>query len=120
MESSTVIKALAALAHASRLTAFRALVVAGPRGLTPSTMANALNMPASSLSFHLKELLNAGLVAPSRDGRFLVYRANFETMNAMLGYLTQNCCEGAACSPNLRGSKLAGSQRQCTTEKPDC
>ncbi len=99
METDAVVKALAALAHGARLTAFRALVVAGPQGLTPGTMAQALDVPASSLSFHLKELVHAGLVTPSRDGRFIVYRAAYDRMTDLLGYLTQNCCRGSACLP---------------------
>lgn len=97
MNESEVVRALAALAHPVRLQVFRALVVAGPRGMTPSTMSDGLKMPASSLSFHLKELSNAGLVSQERSSRNLIYRAAFEQMNAVLGYLTQNCCEGAAC-----------------------
>ena len=104
MEAEAVVKSLAALAHAARLIAFRALVVAGPQGLTPGTMAEALGVPASSLSFHLKELVNAGLVTQSRDGRFLVYRAAYDRMNELLGYLTENCCRGTACAP-VKGRK---------------
>jgi ArsR family transcriptional regulator len=107
VEDQAVVKALAALAHGARLVAFRALVVAGPQGLTPGTMAQALGVPASSLSFHLKELVNAGLVTQSRDGRFLVYRAAYDRMNDVLGYLTDNCCRGSACAP-VKGRKGLG------------
>jgi ArsR family transcriptional regulator, arsenate/arsenite/antimonite-responsive transcriptional repressor len=103
MEENDVVRSLAALAQPARLTAFRALVVAGPRGLTPGTMAQALGVPASSLSFHLKELTNAGLVTQERDGRFLVYRAAYDRMNALLGYLTDNCCRGSSCAPTKAG-----------------
>jgi ArsR family transcriptional regulator len=82
-----------------RLQVFRGLVVAGPSGLTPGAMAEALGLPASTLSFHLKELTNAGLVSPERDGRNLIYRAAFEHMNALLAYLSENFCQGAGCLP---------------------
>ena len=98
MTESEVVKSLAALAQPVRLQVFRALVIAGPRGMTPSTMAEGLGMAASSLSFHLKELTTAGLVTQERASRNLIYRAAFERMNDLLGYLTQNCCEGAECA----------------------
>lgn len=94
MEENTVVKALAALAQPHRLRAFRALVVAGKAGLTPGTMADGLRMPAATLSFHLKELTNAGLVTQERVGRHLVYRAEFDRMGELLAYLTENCCQG--------------------------
>jgi ArsR family transcriptional regulator, arsenate/arsenite/antimonite-responsive transcriptional repressor len=97
MDETTVVKALAALAQPVRLQIFRALVIAGPRGMTPSTMAEGLGIAPSSLSFHLKELANAGLVYHERASRNLIYRAAFDRMNAVLGYLTENCCEAAAC-----------------------
>jgi ArsR family transcriptional regulator len=99
MEEQHVIRALAALAQAARLRAFRELVVAGPAGLTPTALAERLQMPAPTLSFHLKELANAQLVSQQRDGRHLIYRASFEQMNALLGFLTENCCRGQACLP---------------------
>ena len=98
MEDTEVIKALAALAQAHRLRAFRALVVAGPDGLTPGSLVERLDIPANTLSFHLKELSHAGLVSQTRDGRNLIYRAAFDRMAALLSYLTANCCEGAACT----------------------
>jgi len=73
-------------------------VVTGVQGLTPSVMAEGLGISPSALSFHLKELLNAGLVTQERASRHLIYRASFDRMNAVLGYLTQNCCEGEACA----------------------
>ncbi|RYF66486.1 MAG: ArsR family transcriptional regulator [Comamonadaceae bacterium] len=97
MEASQVVKALAALAQPVRLQLFRALVVTGPQGLTPGTMAEGLGVSASALSFHLKELVHAGLVRSERVGRNLVYRAEFAQMDALLGYLTLNCCAGACC-----------------------
>jgi DNA-binding transcriptional ArsR family regulator len=98
MEEQDVVRSLAALAQGARLQVFRALVIAGPRGMTPSVMAEGLGAPANTLSFHLKELLNAGLVTQERQGRNLIYRASFERMNALLGYLTENCCQGKACA----------------------
>lgn len=99
MKEAQVIRSLAALAQEARLRAFRALVVAGPEGLTPSVLAEQLGIAANTLSFHLKELTNAELITQERQGRNLVYRASFETMNSLLGYLTENCCQGAACGP---------------------
>jgi DNA-binding transcriptional ArsR family regulator len=98
MESDAVIRALAALAQPHRLSAFRALVVAGQQGMTPGTMAEGLQIPPATLSFHLKELLSAGLVSQSREGRHLIYRAEFEHMNEVLGFLTANCCAGGSCA----------------------
>jgi ArsR family transcriptional regulator, arsenate/arsenite/antimonite-responsive transcriptional repressor len=97
MEESEVVRSLAALAQPMRLRVFRALVVSGKDGLTPGTMAEALGIPAATLSFHLKELANASLVTQERASRFLIYRAEYNRMNALLGYLTENCCRGAEC-----------------------
>jgi len=105
MDEAAVVKALAALAQPVRLQVFRALVIAGPRGMVPSTMAEGLGIAASSLSFHLKELVHAGLVTQERSSRNLIYRAAFDRMNAVLGYLTQNCCEGAACEVQASACK---------------
>lgn len=99
MKEKNVLKALAALAQSHRLQAFRLLVVAGPDGATPGEIADSLGVPAATLSFHLKELLNAGLVSQERSGRNLIYRADFEHMNGVLDYLTDNCCQGAPCGP---------------------
>ncbi|MCZ8016017.1 MAG: helix-turn-helix domain-containing protein [Limnobacter sp.] len=99
MKENDIIKALAALAHTSRLRLFRALVVAGPAGLTPGQLGEQLDIPAATLSFHLKELNNAGLIHPIREGRNLIYSAQFEHMNGVISYLTENCCEGRVCAP---------------------
>ena len=98
MESDEVIRSLAALAHPVRLQVFRALIATGEGGMTPGTMAEGLAIPANTLSFHLKELAQAGLVSSERASRHLVYRAAYERMNGVLKYLTDNCCEGAACA----------------------
>jgi DNA-binding transcriptional ArsR family regulator len=98
VKSTVVVTSLAALAHPLRLQVFRALVVAGEEGLTPGTMAEALDIPRPTLSFHLKELSRAGLVTQERASRNLIYRAAYDHMNALVGYLTQNCCQGAQCA----------------------
>ncbi len=98
MEENDVTKALAAIAQPVRLRIFRALVVAGIDGQTPGKLTETLGIPGTSLSFHLKELTHAGLVSQTRDGRNLIYRADFQRMNALLSYLTDNCCAGAACA----------------------
>ncbi len=97
MEENEIVRSLAALAHPARLQVFRALVVVGQQGLTPGTMAEALGLPAATLSFHLKELVHAELVTQERAGRNLVYRAAYDRMNGVLGYLTAHCCQGAEC-----------------------
>lgn len=97
MNEDQVIQSLAALAHPVRLRVFRALVVAGEGGLTPSVLAEQLEVAGTALSFHLKELVRAGLVSQERQSRNLIYRAAFAQMNAVLGYLTENCCAGADC-----------------------
>ncbi len=99
------LRSLAALAQAQRLRAFRALVVAGPAGLTPGLLAVQLDISPSALSFHLKELVHAGLASSEPDGRHLVYRANFAQMEALLAYLTRHCCQGASCEVTPAGRK---------------
>jgi ArsR family transcriptional regulator, arsenate/arsenite/antimonite-responsive transcriptional repressor len=97
MNDTQAVQALAALAQVSRLRAFRHLVVAGPNGDTPSRMADTLAISPTALSFHLKELVHAGLVTQQRDGRHLIYRPHIDAMNSLLGFLTANCCQGQAC-----------------------
>jgi len=104
MEEEIVVRALGALAQPIRLRIFRALVVVGDGGLTPGTMGEALGIPAATLSFHLKELVNAGLVTQERASRHLIYRAAYGQMNALLAYLTDNCCQGARCGVALNAS----------------
>ena len=98
MDATHAVKALGALAQSSRLAIFRALVVAGRRGRTPTELAAALALTAPALSFHLKELLHARLVTQEREGRRLIYRAELTQMNALLAYLTEHCCEGESCA----------------------
>lgn len=108
--------ALAALAQKMRLRVFRALVGAAPQGMTPGALSATLGVPASTLSFHLKELLHAGLVTHERDGRYLIYRPALAQMNALLAYLTAHCCQGAACDP--RDAATACVPPPPTTRRP--
>ena len=98
MDEDQAVAALAALAHPLRLKLFRALVVVGPPGLTPGAIIEGVGVPAATLSFHLKELTAAGLVSQQRSGRNVIYRAAYDAMNGLIGYLTENCCQGAACA----------------------
>src|ERR671913_678675 len=98
MEEHEVVRSLAALAQPVRLQVFRALVVRGSTGLTPGTMAEAFGIPPNTLSFHLKELTHAGLVTQERSSRNIIYRAAYDHMNALLGYLTDNCCKERPCA----------------------
>ena len=98
MDETNATRLLAAIAHPVRLRVFRALVVAGHEGLTPGMMADGLHMPSNTLSFHLKELTHSGFVTQERASRFIIYRAAFDKMNTLLGYLTENCCQGSACA----------------------
>ncbi|HEX5357138.1 MAG TPA: helix-turn-helix transcriptional regulator [Aquabacterium sp.] len=116
MEESAVIKSLAALAQPLRLRIFRALVVAGPQGMTPGDLAVALDAAATTLSFHLKELTHADLVTQERDGRHLIYRAAFDHMDGLLGYLTEHCCQGQPCAPTVDSSTgKPARKRACVT-----
>jgi len=101
MEKSNAVAALAALAQDNRLDVYRLLVQAGPDGLPAGQVAAALKLAPNTLTFHFDRLRGAGLVTVRRDGRAMIYAARFETMNALLGYLTENCCKGAkdACGP---------------------
>lgn len=98
MEEKTAVASLGALAQGMRLRVFRALVGAGPQGMTPGALSATLDIPASTLSFHLKELMHSGLVTQQREGRHLIYRPSIEQMNALLAYLTAHCCQGADCA----------------------
>jgi ArsR family transcriptional regulator, arsenate/arsenite/antimonite-responsive transcriptional repressor len=98
MDQTSVVTALGALAQESRLAVFRLLVQAGADGLAATRIADALSIPPSSLSFHLKELNHAGLVTQTKAGRSLIYAANFPTMNSVISFLTENCCGGAPCT----------------------
>jgi len=112
MDNKDAVTALAALAQEARLAIFRLLVQAGPEGLAASRIAQALSMPPSSLSFHLKELSHAGLIVPRQEGRFIMYAAQFDTMHALVAFLTENCCGGETCDP---ATKLACAPGPCGT-----
>ena len=103
MEKIDAVTALAALAQDSRLDAYRMLVQAGPAGLPAGEIATALGVPPNTLTFHFDRLRHAALVTVKRDGRSMIYAARYDTMNDLLGYLTQNCCGGASiCAPDPR------------------
>jgi DNA-binding transcriptional ArsR family regulator len=111
MQTKQAIGALSALAQDSRLAVFRLLVQLGPTGMAASKIADQLGLPASSLSFHLKELTHAGLIVPRQDGRFVIYSANFSTMNALVEFLTESCCGGNPCPP--------ANAQACSIEPPN-
>lgn len=102
METKQAITALAAIAQESRLAVFRLLVQTGTDGLIASKISEQLDIPASSLSFHLKELTYANLIQAQQNGRFITYAVNFDAMNELIGFLTENCCGGAACIPSKK------------------
>ncbi|MDD2703779.1 MAG: metalloregulator ArsR/SmtB family transcription factor [Acidocella sp.] len=109
MEKMDAILALAALAQETRLDIFRLLVQAGPEGVPAGQLGEQLGLPSATLSFHLKELRHAGLITFQREGRSLIYSAEFANMNALLAYLTENCCQGdmAACGGGVcDGTKI--------------
>lgn len=108
METSSAIESLTALGHATRLAAFRLLVEAGPAGRMAGEIAEALSVPGATLSFHLKELVNAGLIESESRGRNVCYRADFAAMQGLIEYLTHNCCAGSAaggCAPDAQGRR---------------
>ena len=112
MEKTDAVTALSALAQDNRLDAFRLLVQAGPEGMPAGAVADALDLAPNTLTFHFDRLRMAGLVTVRREGRSMIYAAQFETMNALLGFLTENCCGGAfrapaiACKPARNGAKI--------------
>ena len=100
MKTSDVVAALAALAQDTRLRVYRTLIEHAPEGLTAGEIAQRLDVPPATLSFHLKELARAGLITARQDGRFIWYRANIDAMNGLVAYLTENCCgSSAVCDP---------------------
>lgn len=98
MQADRVIRALSALAQEHRLAAFRLLVQAGEQGVAAGVLAEKLDVPPSSMSFHLAQLANAGLVTQRRESRSIIYSADYVAMNGLMGYLTENCCAGMSCS----------------------
>lgn len=107
MNEKAAVSALAALAQEARLRVFRALVGAGPAGMTPGALSAMLDIPASTLSFHLKELVHAGLVTCERESRNLFYRPSIQQMDFLLAYLTAHCCQGQSCATGARRGRAA-------------
>ena len=100
MDAATTVTALKALAHESRLAAYRALVQAGPDGLSVGELRDQLDLPPATLTAHLNVLRAAGLIADTREGRVIRMRADYARMNALLAFLTENCCGGQSCPPD--------------------
>ena len=119
MNSSTAITSFAALAHESRLAIYRLLVQAGPTGLSVSEIGASVRVAPATLSFHLKALAHAGLVAARQDGRFIYYSASFERMNALVGFLTEKCCinEAMGCEVGGSSARKAGCAPRSTQAK---
>jgi len=111
MRPAGAVEALAALAQEHRLRLFRLLVQAGDKGLPAGEIAHALKVPNSSLSFHLAQLRKAGLILQERQHRSLIYRANYGAMNALLDFLTENCCGGAQCAPGSSSEALQSERK---------
>jgi ArsR family transcriptional regulator len=111
-----VVAALAALAQSNRLDVFRLLVEAGPEGMPAGAVATALDLAPNTLTFHFDRLRTAGLVTVRRDGRSMIYTAQFETMNSLLGYLTENCCGGVRCEPAVECRPASISKRKNPSE----
>jgi DNA-binding transcriptional ArsR family regulator len=105
MDSMEAARALSALGHETRLSIFRVLVQAGPPGVAAGQIARALDLAPNALSFHLKDLVHAGLISSRQEGRYLIYSANFQSMNAVVSYLMQNCCGGASCEEPVAAGK---------------
>ena len=114
MKQHDALAALAALAQENRLEVFRLLVEAGPEGLSAGTVANTLKLAPSALTFHFDRLREARLVTVRRDGRSMIYAAEFDQMNALIGYLTENCCQGRAeeCAPALRKTGVRATRKK--------
>lgn len=107
MQPDAVIRSLGALAQEHRLAAYRLLVQAGPDGMAAGALAEALGIPASSLSFHLSQLSHSGLVSQRRVSRSIIYAADYAAMNGLLSYLTDNCCAGGSCAPTQTAERIA-------------
>ena len=116
METTQAVSALSALAQPSRLAAFRLLVAAGPEGMAAGAIGEQLDLPPATLSFHLAGLTRAGLAQSRQDGRFVIYSANFENMNSLVAFLTENCCGGASCAPaSCQPAATKGNQDETPT-----
>lgn len=107
VETEYIVDALSALAHDTRLKVFRLLVEAGPKGLAAGSIGEKLELPPATLSFHLAHLARAGLARGRQDGRFVIYSADFQNMNDLVGFLTENCCGGRSCAPRANVKRPA-------------
>jgi DNA-binding transcriptional ArsR family regulator len=107
METKQAVQALSALAQDSRLAIFRLLVQAGPTGLPAGEIGATLGLPPATLSFHLAGLTRAGIASSRQEGRFVIYSADYAAMSALVGFLTENCCQGAACETTTRARRRA-------------
>ena len=107
METKQALQSLSALAQESRLSIFRLLVQAGPAGMAAGAIGEALGLPPATLSFHLAGLTRAGLARSRQEGRFVIYSADYAAMNALVGFLTENCCQGANCETTPRTRRSA-------------
>lgn len=117
VDTNTAVQSLAALAQDSRLELFRHLVQAGPEGVAAGELAERLGIPASTLSFHMKTLSRAGLIDARHESRFIYYSANFDAMNALLAFLSDNCCGGRSCAPTAKPPRANGAQRSKGRER---
>jgi len=112
VEHNQIIDALSALAHDMRLKVFRLLVEAGPEGLAAGSIGETLELAPATLSFHLAHLARAGLARGRQDGRFVIYSADFQSMNELVGFLTENCCGGRSCAPASKSTPLKGASHE--------
>ena len=112
METKEAIDALAALAQETRLGIFRLLVEAGPEGMAAGSIGEKLGLAPATLSFHLAGLARAGVAQSRNEGRFVIYSADFQTMNALVGYLTENCCGGRSCAPTAQAKSDKGATNE--------
>lgn len=112
VENKKAIDALSALAHETRLKVFRLLVEAGPEGLAAGAIGEKLDLPPATLSFHLAHLARAGLARTRQDGRFIIYSADFQSMNDLVGFLTENCCGGRSCAPAWKSIPTKGAAHE--------
>ncbi|MFN2645647.1 MAG: ArsR/SmtB family transcription factor [Burkholderiales bacterium] len=112
MEMTKAVEALSALAQETRLKVYRCLVEAGPQGIAAGQIGGELEIPPATLSFHLAHLVRAGLATSEQQGRFVIYAADFESMNALVGYLTENCCGGRGCAPAIKPQLAKGKSHE--------
>ncbi|MDP2826316.1 MAG: metalloregulator ArsR/SmtB family transcription factor [Sulfuritalea sp.] len=112
MKTAQAVDKLAALAQETRLRIFRLLVETGPEGMNAGAIAEAVGVPAATLSFHVAHLVRAGLVASRQESRFIYYSANFEAMDELIAFMTDNCCQGRQCLPKTQAANTAAKRRK--------